>query len=411
MTEQEKYFERYKEKLWNLLMHCKKDIRFYRENPSFGVPTYDDFTYSYFTEKIPVLEKDFVREDSMAFLDSNIPKENFSVDSTSGTEGKPIICYRSNKERFMCSNSLWKLRRRFLRDIKPSDCFARFYAFRNNGDTVVANQVIYKQDDNDILLPLFDLSEDKLIGYWNEILKYRPRWLHGPSATIYNLALAVEQNHLQPYHFEFVELSGEYVQKEHKEFIEKVFDCPIADQYGCREYWPMAYSDLEGRLQVVTDNIYMEEIYNKEHGENELLITLLKNDTWPLVRYRLCDLGNLSYEDDRVYLNIIQGRKADFFVLSGNKRFNAIVFSGLARAICELYGFNVILQFQIVKESASELRVRLRLDEGATKEVLEKYRSELQKIIGENIKIVMERTDYIKPDPKTGKTREYIELG
>lgn len=411
MNDEEKYFERYKERLWNLMKHCKQDIAYYRDNPQFILPDYNEFTYTYFTQKVPLLEKTKVREDSKAFLDENIAPENLSLDSTSGTEGKPIICYRSKKERFMCSNSLWRLRRRFLKDIRPSDCFARFYAFRNKENKVVANQVIYKPEDNDILLPLFDLSEDKLISYWDEILKYRPRWLHGPSATIYSLALAVEKNHLEPYQFEFIELSGEYVQKEHKAYIEKVFGCPTADQYGCREYWPMAYSNLEGKLEVVTDNIYIEQKYDEGQNANELIITLLKNDTWPLVRYRLCDLGTLSYEGDKVYLDIVQGRKADFFILEGNKRFNAIVFSGLARAICELYGSNVILQFQIIKKSETNLFVQLRLDPNAGEDVVQKYHDELQKIVGSNIQIDIMRTDYIKPDEKTGKTREFIDLG
>lgn len=172
----------------------------------------------------------------------------------------------------------------------------------------------------------------------------------------------------------------------------------------------MAYSDTSARLQVVTDNIFMEQIYNSEHRKCELLITLLKNNTWPLIRYRLEDLGELCFENEKVYINLFQGRKAEFFILGENKRFNAIVFSGLARAVCELYGYNAIYQFQIIKTGRWELKIKLRLNERSEADVMDRYQQEIQKIIGSDINIVVERVAYIEPDPVTGKTKEFIEL-
>ncbi|RDU22383.1 hypothetical protein [Anaerosacchariphilus polymeriproducens] len=407
MKNQEEYFEQYKDKIYRLLIHCKEDVEYYKSNWDFKLDSIDDMTYDVFCKKIPILEKKIVRKNSEQFLIKNVSMDNLSIDSTSGTDGKPIICYRSKKERFICSDSLWRLRRRFIRDIRPSDKFARFYAFRNKDNEMITNVVLYKE--NDILLPLFDLSDKKLINYWNEIVKFKPRWLHGPSSTIYNLSLVIKKYSLEQFHFEFIELSGEYVQDKHLKLIEEVFQCPIANQYGCREYWPMAYSDSNGKLMVEKNNIFIEQLYNEGHQKNEILITLLKNNTWPLVRYRLEDLGEYWFEDGKIYLSLHRGRKADFFVMDGNRRFNAIIFSGIARAICELYGMNVILQFQIRKQSENDLLVLLRLNPDANKkEVMVKYKKELQKIVGFNININLEEVEYIKPEEKTGKTKEFI---
>ena len=97
--------------------------------------------------------------------------------------------------------------------------------------------------------------------------------------------------------------------------------------------------------------------------------------------------------------------------MANDRRFNAIIFSGLARAICELYGFNVILQFQIIKKSDYMLDVRLRLNEEANKqEVAQRYKDELHKIVGEDIEINIEEVEYIEPDVRTGKTKEFINL-
>ena len=407
MNNQEEYFEAYREKLYELLKHAVTNVPYYRNQWDFSLPAYEDFTYDYFNKQIPFLEKNSVRNNSREFLVDGIKEDELSIDTTSGTEGKPIVCIRSKKERLMCSSSLWRERRHFVKDLRPSDCGARFYAFRNKENQIIADEVLFK--DNDILLPLFNLSDEKLIYYWNEIVKARPRWLHGPSSTIYNMALVVKNYKLEQYHFELIELSGEYVNPEHQRVIEEVFGCRTSNQYGCREYWPMAYSDVNGGLHVVTDNIYIEQIYNKEHNMNEIVITLLKNNSWPLIRYKLEDLGNYIFEDSQIKLTLNRGRKADFFVLKGNRRFNAIVFSGIARSICELYGSNVILQFQVQKINDDQLDVYLRMKDGDKKqEIVNRYKQEIQKILGEDVIINLYETDYIKPDPKTGKTKEFI---
>lgn len=411
MDNQNAYFNKYKEKLYQLLIHCKTDVAYYRENYHFEIPDYDDFTLNFFQNKVPLLEKRIVREDSKCFIIDGMDEKRLSIDSTSGTEGKPIICYRSIKERIYCSKSLWSMRRRFVKDLRPSDKFARFYAFRNRASEIIADQVLYK--DNDILLPLFNLSDDKLKQYWKEIVAFQPRWLHGPSSTIYNLALVVKEYGLEPFRFEFIELSGEYVNEEHRKVIEEVFQCKTANQYGCREYWPMAYSNLDGDLEVIQDNIFIEQIYNEEHQKNEIVITLLKNNAWPLLRYRLEDLGEFEFKDSQVILHLERGRKADFFMFSNNRRFNAIIFSGLARSICEIYGKNVILQFQVMKpkEPQDKLVIRLHLNDCNQEEVMERYKNEVRKIVGDDIELEVECVDYIAPDQKTGKTKEFINLG
>lgn len=406
MNNKIEYFEKYRKRLYELLKLCSS-IPYYKNIPEYAVPEYEKFTYEYFSNVIPILEKKNVRDDSSKFLNPDVPESHYSIDSTSGTEGKPIICYRSKKERFQCSESIWRMRRRFVKNIKPTDKFARFYAFRNKKNEVITDKIMYK--DNDILLPLFNLSDEKLIDYWNAIVEFKPRWMHGPFSTIYNLALAVEKYDLPRFDFEFIELSGEYVYPYQREYIEKVFNTRTADQYGCREYWPMAYSETDGSMSVITDNIFIEEYYNEQHDKNELLITLLKNDTWPLVRYRIGDLGNISFKNDKVNLVLERGRCAEFFELGEDKRFNAIIFSGLARAICELYNKTVILQFQIIQKSKYELEVLLRIaNDCNSDEVISHYKSEITKIVGEEINVNIKRVEYIKPDDKTGKTKEFI---
>ena len=74
MKNQIAYFEKYKKKLYDLLILCR-NIPYYRDHAEDGyqVPEYNDFTYEYFSRVIPVLEKEAVRNHSSQFLDPSIP--------------------------------------------------------------------------------------------------------------------------------------------------------------------------------------------------------------------------------------------------------------------------------------------------------------------------------------------------
>ncbi len=406
MNEKE-YFELNKDALYNLLIHCKKTVAYYKNNPQYVVPPLGDFTYDYFKHRVPILEKCVARNDSQSLLSDTVPPIRLSIDATSGTEGKPIICYRSIEERFVCSKTLWSLRRTLIPDLKPSDRFARFYAYRNKNEEIVSDKVLFK--DNDILLPLFNISEEKLKEYWSAIIEFRPRWMHGPSSTIYSLALAVQEHNLPKFPIEFIELSGEYVQPEHLDFIQDVFNCKIANHYGTREYWPIAYTSEIGEMRVV-NNAFLEQIFDEQNQRNELVLTTLANNAWPLFRYRLSDIGNITYDDSGVYVKLSAGRKADFFKVGKDKKFNVIIFSGIARAVCEMRGSNVIKQFQVIKEDDTCLTVLLRLDNHASKqEIKEQFLNELYKIIGKDVLINVKEVSFIAPDNQTGKTKEFID--
>lgn len=401
------YFEKNREKLYKLICSAKENVPFYKDFYKFDIPDYNDFNYD-FWNSIPYLEKKYVRDDSSRFIDSRERIEELTIDTTSGTEGKPILCYRNKLERMQCSNSLWALRRKFVHDLRPTDRFARFYAFRNKSDEMISNKILYK--DSDILLPMFDLSTDRLIEYWKAIIDFKPRWVHGPSSTIYNLAIAVKENNLMGFKFELIELSGEYVSKEQMDFIGEVLGINITNQYGCREYWPMAYSSLNGELEI-TNNVFMEMLPLEKNNENEIILTTLKNNSWPMIKYKLGDIGEIKYNNDLAYINIRQGRKADFFTLNGNRLFNAILFSGLARGVCELFGDMAIMQFQILKKSEEELDIKVKLSNSENKmKVFNYFKNEIEKVIGANVVINFIIVDYIAPDVKTGKTKDFIDL-
>ena len=169
---------------------------------------------------------------------------------------------------------------------------------------------------------------------------------------------------------DLIELTGEYVSDIQYRFIKDIFKCKIVNQYGCRECWPMAFTNDKNELEILKEQIFVEEEYNTDLMQNELLVTFLDNPDWPLIRYRIGDLGNIKFKNDNVCLQLLNARKADFFTMKNNKVFNAIIFSGIARAICDINNMNVILQFQALKVSEEIIDIKVKLNENSNKKII-----------------------------------------
>lgn len=399
-------FNKNKKKIYHLLCFCKENIEFYN---FLDIDNYEHFNLNTFS-KIHPLDKKVLREDSTILLKNKKLKDNLSRDATSGTEGKQIICYRSKTERINCSKTIWNLRREFVTDLNPKDRFVRFYAYRNKNSKIISDKIIFKK--NEILLPLYNLSDKKLIDYWKAILKFKPRWMHGPSTTIYYLCYIIEKYNLNKYDIEFVELSGEYVQEKHSRYIKKVLNCKIANHYGMREYWPIAYTNPKNnKLKIVENNVFLETVFNKETNQEEILLTTFKNNEWPLIRYKTGDAGNIEVDGNNAYLNVKIGRCAEFLEFKNGERYNSIVFSGISRAICDYMNENVILQYQITQTSENILKVDLMLKDNLNKkEILDLYYNEIRKILGKQITVKVECVDFIQPNNFTGKVNNLIKL-
>jgi phenylacetate-CoA ligase len=371
-----------------------------------------------FGRLIPLLEKEAVRADSTRFLASDADVENLHVGLTSGSEGRPMRGFMDRHERMKCALDLWSRRRWWVPDLSPADRFVRFYAFRRGpaGD-LITNDMLRR--GNDLHLPLSDLSDARLASLWDAILAFEPRWMHGPATAITALARFAAANRLRVPHLAMLELNGEHVEFEHIAVLSDVFHCPVVNNYGCREFWTLGYTCPAGTMHVATDSVYLETI--ELDGVREVVVSSLRNLAWPLIRYRIGDLGRVTYDSDcpcgrdaATVLLLERGRKADVFDLADGQRINAIASSGLLRALGDSLGYEAVAQYQVCRVSLSHLSVQLRLAERAHGDagmVITCLREGLRKIVDfGSVVIDIQVADTILPDPITGKHRDFVDL-
>ncbi|MDD4296553.1 MAG: hypothetical protein PHC69_06295 [Ruminiclostridium sp.] len=412
------FFEHSRKRIYSTIKYSLENVAYYRNLWQFELPDYEDFTYDFFVENIPVLTKDDIYKNNNDLIADGYDIKDLLKEGTSGTSGTPISCYKSPVDRFHLSSILWRERSKATKGLNVKDKFAHFYAFKYVDGELTSGRVI--EEDNILHLPLINLNEEQLIKNWEAMEQFQPRWIQGGSTALFYMAEVKKKYGIRAVEsLELVELNGEYTSDETLDFIKEQFECAVTNHYGCRELWAMAFSCPNGHMHIVDRAVYMEFIFNEETGLNELVVTGLVNKAWPLVRYKVGD----SVEIEKVTcdsafgsgyaVKLGSGRVSSYFTVKGNKRLNAIMFAVILKKIPnrENPGMPSIRQYQAVKMSDTSLVVKLKVDDSIKDKqyIVDKAEYELRKIVDADIEIKYEFVDMFSID-KTGKHREFVDL-
>ncbi|WP_391204464.1 hypothetical protein [Psychrobacillus sp. L4] len=260
---------------------------------------------------MPIITKREIKDN----FDIYISKTNEKIiqQLTSGTNGEPLKCLKSNSERSIAAISQWKERRRW----DPYVTMENFFSLTGNGSKNYIGD--FTNFDNSNMRHCFD-----------KLMSFSPRWLWTSVSVIEKYAQAIERGEIDYNNksIKYIELAGEYVEQSQRRYIENIFGCKTINHYGTRECWCIAYECPQGELHVLNNLLYVESINNTNlnadlpQGFGEITITSLYNKVMPLIRYNLEDLGKISSLDcacgkKTQIIQALSGRKAD--IIKGTK--------------------------------------------------------------------------------------------
>lgn len=400
----EKLFELQKERIYKQILYCKEQTPFYQQKWEFELPdNLEDFTYSFFCKNIPVLEKESVRRESEAFIGRSVDMGSLIKETTSGTSGHPMTCYKSKMDKLCLSRGLWKQRKKIAPEISENSRWVRFYSFRRDGKNIITDDVYIR--DNVLHLSLFDISDDKLRKYVEQMNLFRPEWLLGVPSAVYRLAKLLEKENLEIPSIKFIELAGEYVSDDNIEFISKAFCCTVGNQYGTREFWSICYGTNNKKMEIQLENSFVESIYNDEIDAEELVVTGLTSKAWSLVRYRIGDVATVYEEDGHFYVNLMGGRTTEYYKLSNGKVISPILFSVVSRRINESAGRRIVEQYQVKVEDSCKLLYYVVLGDKGNQEIMVAIKEKIKSLVGKDIEVDVLEVDSISLDPNTNKVK------
>jgi len=395
------------EELHKLIEYVYEYVPYYRKimqerklKPE-DIKTTEDIT------KFPVLSKDLLRK----YLNQLISTQNNSIKKyirrTGGSTGEPLQIMNDY------TNSVWE-----------NVAFYRGFNFAGyqRGDKIISLfggtlglapegkiDKLKTKFSGTVFLPAFEISQQNINKYVNEIKKSKAKFLRGYTSAIYLLAKLMDKSNITiPLIAVFP--TAETLQDFQREQIEKTFQCKVFDQYGCGECNSIAFECAShSGLHISDENVFLEVLKNKERVPNgemgALTLTTLHNYAMPLIRYQNGDIVSL---DKRPCLcgrglsriSRIYGRANDVLLSQNGELISGAFIPHLFR------NTEGIEQVQLIQEEKDEIILKVvKGPKFSEKELTERIEI-LHKYLGD-VKINVEYVSFIPTTPQ-GKLKSVI---
>jgi len=163
---------------------------------------------------------------------------------------------------------------------------------------------------NEIIIVPYDVSNTQLEGMTKDLIRKRVRLLMGYPSVIYDMALFLTNNpairkNLSIKHIITV---SEPLEDHKRKIIKETFNCDFVDRYSNEEVGIIAqqkhYSDeyfvnQYGLCVEVVDPLSLKPV--PEGSQGKVLVTDIKNDLIPMIRYDTGDMATvISYHGDQL---------------------------------------------------------------------------------------------------------------
>ncbi len=115
------------------------------------------------------------------------------------------------------------------------------------------------------------------------------KFLHGYSSMIYETAKIINTHNLEkPLNLKMVKGTSEKVFEAYQEEIQKAFGQRIISEYGAAETGIIAFECKSGNMHLNMEGVIVEEI------DQEIVVTNLQMQAFPIIRYKLGDYIKLA---------------------------------------------------------------------------------------------------------------------
>jgi len=361
--------------------------------------------------RIPVLDRQAVRQHEIEFLDERLNPEALYQDKTSGSTGTSVTVYwppgplrrlqAALEVRVRNVAGISRVTPRAMlggRPIVPGDTRKPPY-WRHNS--------FWKQ----LYLSSYHVSRETAPFYVGAIREAGVEWITGYGSAIAALAENAMAAGVGPIQMKAVVVSGDTLQPGMRRSIEAFFRCRCYDSYGQVEGVSMAMECGEGRLHLVPE-VGIVEILDEDGrpcppGEvGEMVATGLINDGMPFLRYRTGDFAAYATDQrcpcgsNHPIIESLEGRVDDYLVTADGRH--------VGRLSTAVKRSPSIHSAQIVQDRAGHAYLLVRPGEGYQSADAVPVRDDIIERIGRFDFEILE----VEEIPKTprGKTRLVVRL-
>lgn len=295
---------------------------FYRERlDAVGFDPREDFGFESYAA-LPTLEREDIREAGERMLSRAVPRESLREDSTGGSTGTPTRLWKGPVERGWSESGSEYFMGRI--GLPPGSRLAYLWGHHLDPTTRAG----WRDRLTDHLnasrwYDCFRLDQETLSAYHRDLQRWRPRGMVAYSSALAALAevVAASQAGPPPDYPRCAFVTGaEKLHPHHRLTIEQAFGRPVHERYGSRDAGLMGFQvDPRNSLDFTVDwaRVFVEPDADASanDGAAGVLITKLRADGMPMLRYRVGDIARFPFESrpgmPALVLHEVLGRDMD----------------------------------------------------------------------------------------------------
>lgn len=350
--------------------------------------------------KVPILEKWMIRKHCEELVSIIAHRSELSPSKTGGSTGKPLIVYKSKNVHFEVLG--W----RALRWYGVTPWMNEAIVHRRVPTTFLQklkNRAMWWPTQR-AYLNATRISENDIKRFVNEIIQKEIRWVVGYCGALEYVADYILSEGIKLYSVKLVWSTSSPLTKIVRNKLERAFNCPVMDQYGCCEMGNIAIQKPnEDYLTVNSDYVHVDIVdgnidVTNEHKVGDVCITDLNTLEFPLIKYRLGDRSRMiktmeESEDGFPKLAFVQGRISDMVYLPDG----SCVDGSFLTTICDNYS-EYISCYQVYQGNDFQVTFRVvpKNNDQGTIDVINTVANALRVLVKEQIEIKIDITNVIE---------------
>jgi len=238
-----------------------------------------------------------------------------------------------------------------------------------------------------MILNSFELKEEGVADYLQRFNRYRPDVVVAYTNPLYVFARALEERRLKPYSPKTILVGAEKLHDFQRETIVRVFQAPVFETYGSREFTLIAAEcDNHRGLHLTMENYFFEILDDDglptpDGEEGNIAITDFFNYGMPFIRYlngdrAIAGWGTCSCGRGLPLLRGVVGRQLDVLRTPDNRMVPGEFFPHLLKE------FPAVRRFQVIQDQPDRIELRAVLHGSWTDADRSYLDQQVRKVIG-----------------------------
>ena len=409
-------------RLKNLLNYVYHNNDFYKEYFEKNHLNPDDIQTPSDMSKLPITEKKDYIDNFHKIISKNIAKTDYFVVTTSGSTGEPFLFYSDKKNEEMTTEMAFMLNMESM-GIKPFEkknelkiLFKPIHEildFTKKPKKNWRNHLIYSFFPESFRIRGYTITKENTPHLVNLIKDNNIRGIYGIASSILNLAQFIGNKEILK--LNYIITIGEELLDYQRQYISKIFNCPVFMDYGSSECMRMGFEcKYQNGFHMDIYNYYFEFLKDeKTFGTNEqydLVVTNLNNYVFPFIRYKTSDAVVPSTEPCTCGNNLpmvkkIIGKTIIGFTAPNGYKLSSVDFA----AFFEHYHKHTkaVQQFQVIQSDEKTMVIKIVPTKIYNETIKKDIEEKMCNLVEGSMKIEVIPVERIAPE-KSGKTKVLI---